>query len=156
MKKSLRVLILLFTLVLFSQCACHKNQSSVDQIPVKDAYYFDWVGGVQGTSGTTVVIELESNPYLTPEYLYFNQLKAELENHPKRGETHWIARLESAKKIPLQMSKNRQDEYGNTPPADGINLKLKPGEAMIQYKKAGEVHYYKLDSIRKEKPKQYL
>ena len=125
-----------------------KNDNTLQ---VKDAYYYEWTGGVEGASGTTVVILIDNPDSLTPKYLYFLGKKTPLEVKKAQGITQWIAHLHSSEKSDMEMNKNKENEAKNLPPADGISLKLKEGEAIILYTDAGKSLQHKIDKIRKEK-----
>jgi hypothetical protein len=146
----LTITYLFLSVFLFNGCGSSQLKNA-DPLLIKDAYYFPWTGGVEGATGTTVVILPENTESFTPGYLYFLGEKTPLEIKTAQGLTQWIAHLKDTEKPSINMNNKREEESNNIPPTDGINLHLKEGEAEIIYTFKGKQYRHKISNIRKEK-----
>lgn len=144
---------LFFVALSFLLIGC-KSQNLDTSVPfeINEKSYFYWVGGKQGTEGTTIVLRgttssmniafstlyFQNNEYdIVPE---FNSFGFEIKGTYSRFRTK-----------ELVIDKDPSAEYGNTPPGQEkkIPFDLEDDEAVLLYTVSGLEGYYKVSGIKK-------
>ena len=154
LKRSLKISSLLFAfflLVMSSGCKTSVVQKKVP-FSIDEKTYFQWVGGKQGTRGTTIRITgLTTSLNLSFSKIYFQN--KEFEVVPQFSGNDFVLEATFSEFIPPDkvMSSNPLDEYGNTPPKTGKNIpfELEKDEAVIMYAVSGAESYVKVTGVKK-------
>lgn len=141
----------------FSNCANGKKIHEEPPVPLEQAYYTTWVGGVKGAgSGLNLFVPLGAlnNSEVELDSVYFRGKRTKLKTKPQNPNLY-IGYFESKnpQKAPdFVMSSDPREEYGNKPPIilEKIPFELKEDEAVISYKKDGKTGYYKITGIQKK------
>jgi len=146
----------LFILFLASGC---KTQSIETSAPfsIDEKTYFHWVGGKQGTQGTTIRLKGQTSS------LNLSFSKIFFQNHeydvvPQFSSNGFLLEASFSEfKDPVNiLHKDPEKEYGNKPPSleKKIPFDLKNDEAIILYSVNGQEGYHKVTGI-KELDKEY-
>lgn len=140
-----------FLLVLTSGCKTSVVQKKVP-FTIDEKTYFHWVGGKQGTRGTTIRITgFTTTLNLSFSKIYFQN--REFDVVPQFNGNDFVLEATSSEFIPPDkvMSSNPLDEYGNAPPKTGksIPFELEKDEAVITYGVSGAESYLKVTGVKK-------
>ena len=141
----------LFLTFLSTSCKTNVVQKKVP-FSIDEKTYFHWVGGKQGTRGTTIRITGFSETLnLSFSKIYFQN--KEFEVVPQFSGTDFVLEATMSEFIPpdIVMSGNPLDEYGNVPPRTGssIPFELQEDEAVIMYAVSGTETYVKVTGVKK-------
>jgi len=145
------LLLAFFLLFLSSGCKTNVVQKKVP-FSIDEKTYFQWVGGKQGTRGTTIRITgFTTSLNLSFSKIYFQN--REFDVVPQFNGNDFVLEATFSEFIPPDrvMSSNPLDEYGNTPPKTGksIPFELEKDEAVIVYAVSGAESYIKVGDIKK-------
>lgn len=134
---------------------CVSKQHNQMDFPqeIADAYFQEWIGG-QVPSGRGVDFYIKFKKPLPKdivlENIYFQNQKTVLETEDNQSFVAHFYQL--ATKHDLILDSDPLKEYGNKAPViTKPKFDLKRNEAVIEYKKANKIFYYKMLSV-KEKP----
>ena len=149
--KSSTLLIAFFILALSSGCKTNTVQKKVP-FSIDEKTYFHWVGGKQGTRGTTIRIKgYASTLNLSFSKIYFQN--REFDVVPQFSGNDFVLEATFSEFIPPDkvMSSNPLDEYGNKPPqlGESIPFELEQDEAVIMYAVSGSESYVKVSGVKK-------
>ena len=153
MKRISKVVVIGMLLGFIGLAGC-KSQSGLETsapFNIEEKIYFYWVGGKQGTEGTTIRIEGSTTSLnLSFSKIYFqNHEYVVVPNY--RGEYFVLEGTRASFRQPEQvLSGNKYDEYGNQPPQmeKKIPFDLKNDEAIILYSVNGREGYHKVSNIK--------
>ena len=145
------MVIALFLAILTTGCKTNVVQKKVP-FSIDEKTYYHWVGGKQGTRGTTIRITgFAETLNLSFSKIYFQN--KEFEVVPQFTGTDFVLEATLSEFIPpdLVMSGNPLDEYGNEPPRTGssIPFELQKDEAVIMYAVSGAETYVKVTGVKK-------
>ena len=149
--KTIKIVSILTMLFSFSQCSSTMFVSS-PPFTVEKAFYNNWVGGQPGVSGTKVEIHLKEASKFVFEALYFNGKRAKVEVAQKETLTQIIAHFSTSKRnnSNLILDLDATKELENTVPnLEKFPFKLKENEAVLSYKKADKMLFFKIEDIDK-------
>lgn len=134
---------------------CVSKQHNQMDFPqeIADAYFQEWIGG-QVPSGKGVNFYIKFKKPLPKDIvlqsIYFQNQKTVLETEDNQSFVAHFYQL--ATKHDLILDSDPLKEYGNKAPViTKPKFDLKRNEAVIEYKKANKIFYYKMLSV-KEKP----
>ena len=149
--KNSGLIVALFLAILTTSCKTNVVQKKVP-FSIDEKTYFHWVGGKQGTRGTTIRITgFAETLNLSFSKIYFQN--KEFEVVPQFTGTDFVLEATLSEFIPpdLVMSGNPLDEYGNRPPSTGstIPFELQDDEAVIMYAVSGTETYVKVTGVKK-------
>lgn len=156
MKKFLQILSAGLILFGLTNCANGKKLQEKPPIPVKQAYYTSWTGGVKGAgSGYTLFIPAETKPGLELDSVYFRGRKALIEKSgsaPNLYVAYFKIPSEEGKAPDVIMHSDPKKEYGNKPPKlpEKIPFELQEGEAVVKYTRNGEEKYFRIQGITRK------
>lgn len=144
--------IILISLIVFGQ-SCKTNVAST-KVPysIDEKTYFDWVGGKEGTRGTTIRITGFSQTLnLSFSKVYFQNHEYQVVPSFKGNDFVLSSTKSEFYNKDRVMSSNPKDEYGNQvpPKKEKIPFDLKEDEAVIVYAINGEDAYYKISGMKK-------
>ena len=157
MKKNLKTILALLTvpmlLLSFSNCGgaqeTNSNKSFVQNPPFKiaEAYYQDWVAGVQdGGSGTNVHIIFEAKDAdVVIQNIYFRNRILEAKgniNEPKQ----FVGYLKNEAQRDVIMDADPLEEAQNTPPKT-FPFQLENNQAVLEYWFEGKKRYFKISNL---------
>lgn len=150
--------IFLFTIFL-ALVGC-KSQNLREEAPfsIVEKSYFHWVGGKEGTRGTTIKLVGQTRSFnLSFSKLYFQG--HEYDVVPEFTSNGFVIKgnFSEFREKDLNLDKDPVNEYGNTPakPAEKIPFELNPDEAVLMYSVNGNEAFYKVSGI-KELDKVYM
>ncbi len=140
----------LFILILLSGCKSNVPQKKVP-FSIDEKTYYHWVGGKQGTRGTTIRISgFAQTLNLSFSKIFFQN--KEFEVVPQFSGTDFVLEATVSEFIPQDkiMSNDPLAEYGNVPPQVGkkIPFELEEDEAVIVYAVSGSDSYLKVTGIK--------
>lgn len=148
-------IILTMPILLFSLSNCGGAQSTnnmkefVQNPPFKisEAYYQDWVAGVEeGGSGTNVHINFsEIDPDVVIQNIYFKNHTIEAKgniNDPNQ----YVGYFKKERKADVIMDADPMKEAQNTP-SKVFPFELEANEAVVEYWFAGKKNYYKISNL---------
>lgn|SRR5690606_7112059 len=157
MKKNLKKIIALLTLptllLCFPNCVGSKdpnsNKSFVENPPFKiaEAYYQNWVAGVQdGGSGTNVHILLdEKDTDVVIQNIYFKNQILEAKGNVNEP-NQFVAYLKNDAQRDVVMDADPIKEAQNNPPKT-FPFQLTDNQAVIEYWFGGKKNYYKISNL---------
>lgn len=145
--------IYLFSIILSVILTGCKSQNLETSAPFKivEKNYFYWIGGKQGTQGTTITLEGQT----TSSNISFS--KVYFQNHeynivPEFHSAGFVIKGTYSKfrKGGLVMHKDPAAEYGNAPPdlQDQFPFDLEDDEAVLLYSVNGLEGYHKISGIK--------
>lgn len=145
------LLFALFLMVFSSGCKTNTVQKKVP-FSIDEKTYFNWVGGKQGTRGTTIRISgFTSSLNLSFSKIFFQN--KEFDVVPQFSGNDFVLEATLSEFIPpdRMMSSDPLEEYGNAPPKTGkaIPFELEKDEAVIMYSVSGTESYLKVTGIKK-------
>ena len=158
LKLILFIPIIAFMMMSFSQC---KGEQFDKKAPatIIQSFHQQWVGGVPGSKGTLVTIELKTpEKEIVFDSIYFNGKTVKLSsNTHENGITLTGNFISYTKQNDVIMNADPKKEFGNTPTKAraGVPYDLQQGEAVISYTIKKKTRYYKLTGIKKAKPIYY-
>ena len=155
--KSLKISILIFAVVSFSQC---KTMKLTETAPFKitGATYHNWVGGQPGVSGTNLIIGVDNDTNITFEKIYFQNKVVEGEIEDRNGKKYLVANFSTSSKRVLVTKTTTtinggivMDDKRNKPKIkrETIPFNLRQNEAVISYVSGNKKYYYKVSKIKK-------
>lgn len=158
--KFMKLLSVLLLTISFTQCASSKFDKN-PPFTIEKAIVNHWVGGVEGASGTNVLIYLNKMPNVTFQNIYFNN-KIEKIQHKKtaQGTPILVGYFTKNSKIAsndMILDADHKKEFGNQLPqaVQKFPFELKENEAVISYKKDEKTLYYKVKNIQQEQQQFY-
>lgn len=145
------VIVMLFGFISLIGCKSQSDLETSAPFTIEEKMYFYWVGGKQGTEGTTIRIEGSTTSLnLSFSKIYFqNHEYVVVPNY--RGEYFILEGTQASFRQPEQvLSGNKYEEYGNQPPQieKKIPFDLKDDEAIILYSVSGREGYHKVSNIK--------
>lgn len=149
--KALSLIFAFFLMALSSGCKTNVVQKKVP-FTIDEKTYFHWVGGKQGTRGTTIRISgFTTSLNLSFSKIYFQN--REFDVVPQFSGNDFVLEATLSEFIPPDrvMSSDPLDEYGNAPPQTGKNIpfELEKDEAVIMYAVSGAESYVKVTDVKK-------
>lgn len=144
------VLIAFFLLAFSTGCKTNTTQTKVP-FSIDEKVYFHWVGGKQGTRGTTIRISgFTSSLNLSFSKIYFQN--REFEVVPQFSGNDFVLEATLSEFIPPDkvMSSDPLEEYGNKPPEAGksIPFELEKDEAVVMYSVSGMESFVKVTDVK--------
>ncbi|WP_435260996.1 hypothetical protein [Tenacibaculum sp. nBUS_03] len=123
---------------------------------IKGASYVNITGGMPGNNSTDVKIAFSSPKKVIFEKVYFMNKIIDVTIETKGSSKYIIGRhyySSGNNKYNIQLHDDSKKEYGNTPPKvkNKFPFELKENEAVLSYKEAGKIKYFKLENIKKGK-----
>lgn len=155
MKQCLQLLSAGLILFGLTSCANGKKLQEESPVPLKQAYYTSWTGGVKGAdSGYTLFIPAEADTEVQLDSVYFRGRKAVLEKsgaEPNLYVAYFKIPSEEGKPTDVVMHIDPKKEYGNKPPQlpEKIPFELEEGEAVVKYTRSGKEKYFRITGIQK-------
>lgn len=139
--------------LIFFATSC-KSTSTQKKVPftIEEKTYAQWVGGKEGSRGTTITIKgFSQTTNLSFSKLYFQNHEYDLV--PEFNGNNFVlaaTRTDPFKKDRV-MSSDPKDEYGNEPPPlkKKIPFDLENDEAVVMYSVNGMESYLKITGIKK-------
>lgn len=150
MQSSLKCIAMLILMTSFSQCSSTHKLETEAPIFHGQAYYIQWIAGVQGGgSGIDVFIPTKDNT-VAFDSIYFRNMVSKLavQDQPERVYVgHFKTRINSKRDV--IMSSDNQEEFGNVMPDIPKNspFELKDSECILSFLKNGKTHYYKITNL---------
>jgi len=153
MQMNKKNLFLLFLIVFGSLLIGCKSSSLKEPAPfnIVEKTYFYWVGGKQGTQGTTIRLKGQTDK------LNLSFSKVYFQNHeysivPNFNSNGFVieGNYSYFREKDLILDKDPAAEYGNSPsnPTEKIPFDLKENEAILVYSVNGREGYYKISDIK--------
>jgi hypothetical protein len=142
----------LIFITLFAFMGC-KTQNSTIKAPftITEKTYFYWVGGKEGTNGTTIKIAgTFKTTNLEFSKIYFQNHEYKVIPEFKQSEFIVIGNRSDQLKENIIMHRDPSQEFGNKPPNSDkkIPFDLEQNEAILVYAINGKDYYYKVESIK--------
>lgn len=138
----------------FTQCASTKLETNPPFI-IKSAAYSHITGGLPGNNTLNLMIEFTENQSVDFQKVYFQNRIVTPVIEQKQGKKYIAARYKTSinkNRKDLVLNANPKKEYGNTPKTkEEFPFELKENEAVVAYKVDEKIHYYKIESIKKNK-----
>ena len=154
LKRPTKVLSLLFAFFLMTMSSGCKTNVVQKKVPftIDEKTYFHWVGGKQGTRGTTIRITgFTTTLNLSFSKIYFQN--KEFDVVPQFNGNDFVLEATLSEFMPPDrvMSSDPLEEYGNAPPQTGnkIPFELEKDEAVIMYAVSGSESYVKVTGVKK-------
>ena len=153
--KSIKIIILIFAAVSFSQC---KTMKLTETAPFKvtGATYFYWVGGQPGVSGTNLVIGVTNDANSTFLKIYFQNRVVDAKMENRNGKKYIVGNISTSNRREIKVVKTELKqglgERINTKPKSKLNpspFNLEANEAVISYMSGKKTYYYKVSKIKK-------
>ena len=162
MKLFTNVFVMAIIMISFSQCSSAQKLQSKALVKFGQAYYQNWVAGVQGGgSGIDIFIPVEqktSREIIKLDSVYFRGKVTKLERKPNTASL-FIGRFTSEKyqKKDIIMSSNPKDEYGNEAPKLKVKIpfELKENECVVSYIEDNKVKYFKIENVMEKQTLYY-
>ncbi|PQJ76860.1 hypothetical protein [Polaribacter glomeratus] len=149
--KTLKILAILITTTLLSQCGSTKFEEN-PPFAITSAIYNNWTGGVPGNKGITVNISYTALYPIKFDSIFFLEKTAILESSKTKDKKFIAANFMTSKKTSVTLAKNASEEINNTVTAiKKFPYELKQNEAIISYIVKGKTKYFKVKSIKKGK-----
>ncbi|WP_331363256.1 hypothetical protein [Polaribacter sp.] len=149
--KILSVIAILFG---FTQCGTSKLVKT-PPFKIASATYNNWVGGLPGVSGTRVEIRLSEKENIDFESLFFKNKSTKIEVREENGKTFLTAHFNTSKsrggRDLILDSDSRKEIKNEVPKNDDFPFELKENEAVLSYKVAGKIKFYKIENIEATK-----
>ena len=130
-----------------------KSQTLKEAAPfsIDEKSYFHWVGGKEGTQGTTIKLRGHSQSFnIAFSKLYFQN--HEYDVVPEFNSNGFVieGNFSEFREKEMVLDKDPAAEYGNTPsqPAAKIPFDLNDDEAVLQYSVNGREGFYKVTGIK--------
>lgn len=141
-----------FILIVFTAISC-KTQNVQKSIPftIEEKLYFYWVGGKQGTEGTTIRLE-GSTTLLNISFskIYFQNHEYGIVPDFRSGYFILEGTHSRFREMNNTMTNDPVGEYGNKPPEveKKIPFDIEDDEAILLYTLNGREEYYKITGIK--------
>ncbi|MGI9530119.1 hypothetical protein [Lutimonas sp.] len=144
---------LFFTALTLMFVAC-KSQSLDSSVPfeIVEKSYFYWVGGKQGTEGTTIVLRGKtSSMNISFSKLYFQNNEYDIVPEFNSYGFEIKGNFSRFRDKDMVLHKNPAAEYGNTPAGQEkkIPFDLEDDQAVLLYSVNGLEGYHKVSGIKK-------
>lgn len=155
--KTMKILSILTIIIGFSQCGTTKFAKN-PPFKIESATYTNWVGGVPGVSGTRVEVRLSEKEPIVFDSLYFQKKRTKIEVSIQNKIMILIGHFSTSnrKENHLILHSNTKMELKNkVPKATKFPFNLKENEAIISYKVANKVKYFKIENIKEGKRNHY-
>lgn len=142
----LKVLLMLIFTIIFSAC---KTPKLMNNPPFKiiSAEYEEWRGGIPGISGIKVQIVYSSNESIDFNQLYFKNMITQVEFDSSNQQTI-IAHFDTSKRKDLPVIEN-DNHSKKLPEKIKFPFEILDNEAVISFKKNGQMYYYKVQNLVK-------
>lgn len=142
--------LIFITLFAFTGC---KTQNRTIKAPftITEKTYFYWVGGKEGTSGTTIkIVGTFKTTNLEFSRIYFQNHEYKIVPEFKQSEFIVIGNRSDQLKENIIMHRDPSQEFGNKPPNSDkkIPFELEQNEAILVYAINGKDYYYKVESLK--------
>lgn len=139
-------------LLLLILASCGGQQITQDTpFSIEEKYYYHWVGGKQGTKGTTIEIggSIETLN-ISFSKIYFQNHEYEVVPDINNLYFRLVGNRTEFRNQDKVMSSNPADEYGNQAPKTGATFPfdLKDDEAVIMYTLSGREGFLKVTGIK--------
>ena len=153
--KKMKLLGMILLALVFTQCASLQFDKN-PPFKVTSAAYTNWVGGVEGVSGTNVIIGYTSVNDVAFDSIFFRGRKAKVSFKGSDAKKLIMAQFSTStiqNKRDLQLHRNGVQEYGNQPPVvkEDFPFELKDDEAVLSYIEGDKTKYFKVENIQKGK-----
>jgi hypothetical protein len=157
MKTFITITASVLVMTMFTQCSSAQQFDKESPFTISKAYYQDWVGGRQGSSGTLITFEIASeiSKEVKLDSLFFNHKICKLEAssfNKKYSITGNFSKTTYVERN-IIMDVNPQKEMANKVPDVTTNFpfELTDNECVISYTIKEKKHYYKVTNLKKEK-----
>lgn len=155
MKKFIVAITSMFIMVFFTQCGSAQFDKEAPFI-IHKAYYQDWFGGMPGSKGTLVTVEIShAAESIVFDSIFFNgkmkRLGFEVSNNKQRLTGNFPSTTLSDKNI--IMHSDPMEEMANTisEPTLNIPFELADNECVVSYIIKKKKRYFKVFKLKKEK-----
>lgn len=151
--KTTKILSLLAIIFGFFQCKSIKLEDN-PPFQIESATYKNWVGGIEGVSGTLLEIEIVNGSQIIYDTAFFHNKTSKIEVKTKNGNVLLLANFDTSKnqKPDLVMHSDSKKEINNKiPRTKEFPFDLKVNEAVISYKKGNKIKYFKIENFKKKK-----
>ncbi len=126
---------------------------------IKEATFNNWVGGMPGVKGVNIFFEYTSKKEIVFDSIFFANriVKAKIKKIKDKNFVIGSINFSTVKsKEDLILHLNPKKEMQNKIPSiNKFPFKLKGNEAVISYKEAGKIKYFKVKNIKKTKAKYF-
>jgi len=149
--KPLGLIVICSLLYLGTSCKSTITQKKVP-FSINEKTYFQWVGGKEGTRGTTITIKgFTQTTNLSFSKIYFQNHEYDVVPQFNGNDFVIAATMSEFHKADRIMSGDPVAEYGNRPPQipKKIPFDLKNDEAVILYSVNGQESYHKISEVKK-------
>lgn len=143
--KSIKILSLMLTVVLFSQCKSTKFDGN-PPFTITSASYNNWVGGQPGVKGMKVIIHYTTTSEVSFDQLFFANRITKLEKHTKDGKTYLIGHYTTSENE-MTIANNKATKASK----EVFPFELKTTEAVVSFKEGKTIKYVKLEKIKETK-----
>jgi hypothetical protein len=151
--KNFKIIVSLFTTLLFLQCSSLKFVKK-PPFKIEKASYNNWFGGQPGVSGTKIEIKLKENSSIAFDSIFFRNKSTKIEINTTSKKTLLIGHFSTSKRKnrDLILDVNVSKEMKNAlPDAKQIPFELNENEAILSYKIENKINYFKIKNVEKEK-----
>lgn len=156
----MKLLGLFLITISLSQCGSSKFDDN-PPFKVSKATVTNWVGGVEGASGTNVFVYVDKILKIEFDKIYYNNASTKIQIKKDANGTPIIAGYFDAsttnKPKDIVLNASSEKEFGNELPSEvkKFPFELKHNEAVISYKKGAKTLYYKVKNIQKITQKKF-
>lgn len=151
LEQKLGIYFLIFIILfVFTQC---KTQNNTIKAPftITEKTYFYWVGGKEGSSGTTIkIVGTFNTTNLEFSSLYFQNHEYNVIPEFRQSEFTVIGNRSDQLKENIIMHSDPSQEFVNKPPNSEkkIPFDLEQNEAILVYSINGKDYYYKIEGLK--------
>jgi len=156
MKTFITIVSSLLIMTIFIQCSSAQFDKEAP-FAISKAYYQDWVGGRQGSSGTLITFEITSeiSKEIKLDSLFFNHKICKLEAQSFNKKYSITGNFSKSTYVErnIIMDADSQKEMANKVPDVTLNFpfELTDNECVISYTIKEKTHYFKVTNLKKEK-----
>ncbi len=157
MKTLITITVSILVMTIFTQCSSAQQFDEEPPFTISKAYYQDWVGGRQGSSGTLITFEITSeiSKEVRLDSLFFSNKICKLEATSFNKKYSIIGNFSKNTYVErnIIMDVDPQKEMANKVPDVAINFpfELSDNECVISYIIKEKKHYFKVTDLKKEK-----
>jgi hypothetical protein len=149
----MRILSILAITISFLQCGSAKLENNVP-FKIVSSTSSSWFGGVQGISGTQIEIRINKATDIVFDSLYFNNKATKLKITKSGDSTILIGHFNTSneKEADFILNSDRKKELKNPiPKIKRIPFEIKKNQAILSYKIANSLNYFKIEKIEEIK-----
>ncbi|MCF6348142.1 MAG: hypothetical protein L3J20_07575 [Flavobacteriaceae bacterium] len=157
MKTLITITVSILIMTIFTQCSSAQQFDKEAPFTISKAYYQDWVGGRQGSSGILITFEIASeiSKDIVLDSLFFNYkiCKLEARSFNKKYSITGNFSKNTYVERNIIMDVDPRKEMANKVPDVTINFpfELSDNECIISYIIKEKRHYFKVTNLKKEK-----